>query len=201
MDIYENAGELLFLVVIIFAVLFLCRSAANFEPPERRAGRHGEEYARKIIAGVLNEKDILLSNVVIYAAGKETELDNIVVNNRGVFIIEVKNYTGELSGDEDDFEWIKTKVTDAGNVYQKNVKNPIKQVKRQIYILAEYLKEYGFDVWVEGYAILLDGNAPVESRHLLKSVSDVEKALHAGKNNRLTVETKNRIVELLSYAA
>ena len=136
--------------------------------------------------------------MIIDLAGRETELDNVIVNNRGVFIIEVKNYTGELFGDEDDFEWTKQKETRQGNIYQKTVKNPIKQVKRQIYILAEYLKEYGIDVWVEGYVILLENNSPVGSQHLLYSVSDIDKAIHAGTNNKLTEKDKETIVEFLS---
>lgn len=198
MDIYEIAGELLFAVVMVLLVLFLGGKLGPIESPVKRAGRQGEEIAREIIARALDEKDVLLPNVIIDLAGRETELDNVIVNNRGVFIIEVKNYTGELFGDEDDFEWTKQKETRQGNIYQKTVKNPIKQVKRQIYILAEYLKEYGIDVWVEGYAILLANNSPVESKHLLHSVSDIDKAIHAGTNNKLTEKDKETIVELLS---
>ena len=48
-------------------------------------------------------------------------------------------YSGQLIGDEDDYEWQKIKITGSGNMYAKQVKNPIRQLKRQVYLLAHYL--------------------------------------------------------------
>ena len=72
-----------------------------FETPERRAGRRGEMIATDIIKGVLRDGDYLLTNVSISYDGRPAELDNVVVNKYGVFIIEVKNYKGRLCGEED----------------------------------------------------------------------------------------------------
>ena len=122
----------------------------------------------------------------------------MVVNKYGVFIIEVKNYKGELVGNEDDYEWEKYKTTDAGNTYEKTVKNPIRQVKRQIHILAQYLKYYGVDVWVKGYVILLCRNSPVDSELVLGSIADIDRVLHTPDRTRLDKKTVEKIVELLS---
>ena len=130
--------------------------------------------------------------------GKPAELDNVVVNKYGVFIIEVKNYSGFIVGGEDDYEWKKYKTTDAGNTYVKTVKNPIRQVKRQIYILARYLEYYGSRVWVHGYAILLHGNSPVRSEYVLTSKADIDHAIHTVDRRMLDTKTVDRIVELLS---
>ena len=115
-----------------------------------------------------------------------------------MFIIEVKNYHGTLIGDEEDAEWIKNQYSSAGSFYHKTVKNPIKQVKRQIYILSGFLKQYGFDVWVEGYVFFVEMNSPVESRYVLKTQKDIHMALRAGRNNHLTNDVKDKIVALLS---
>ena len=123
-------------VFIAFVLAFLSGAGGVDESEARRAGRRGEHFASRLISEVLNDRDILLTNVKLSYDGKRTELDNVIINNRGVFIIEVKNYSGMLVGEEDDFEWVKNKVTDAGNIDQKTVKNPIPQVKRQIYILS-----------------------------------------------------------------
>ena len=98
----------------------------------------------------MNEKDLLFTNVEISFDGRKAELDNIVVNPFGIFIIETKNYVGEIEGKEDDYIWIKTKTTHAGNVYQKSVLNPIKQVKRQIYLLVNYIEYFtGIRIWIK----------------------------------------------------
>lgn len=169
-----------------------------FESGEERAGRYGEQFVSQIIREILNEKDVLLTNVKVSFEGKNTELDNVIINNRGVFIIEVKNYSGILIGDEDDFEWIKNKYTEAGNFYQKSVKNPIKQIKRQVYILSGYLKAHEFDVWIEGYVFLVEGNSPVNSKYILNTQKDIDTVIHFGINNKLKKVDKERIVEFIS---
>ncbi len=79
----------------------------TFESASRRAGRRGEEIAGEIIRRVLKEGDYLLTNVEITYDGRQAEMDCIVVNRFGVFIFEVKNYSGQLVGDEGDYEWQK----------------------------------------------------------------------------------------------
>ena len=169
-----------------------------FTPEYKRAGIRGEEAVVRAIESVLREGDNLLTNVSVEYDGKPAELDNVIVNKYGVFIIEVKNYTGHVVGSEDDYEWQKFKTTDAGNTYVKTVKNPIKQVKRQIYILARYLEYYGIRVWVKGYAIMLHGNSPVDSDYLLKSVEDIDQAIHTNDRTMLSTNTIERIAKLLS---
>ena len=119
------------------------------------------------------------------------------MNNYGVFIIEVKNYKGRLYGNEDDYEWKKYKNDGYGNTFEKDVKNPIKQVKRQVYILAKYLDYYGSRVWVEGYALLIQGNSPVQSTYILSSIDDIDRAIHTPGRNRLTKTQVENIVKLI----
>ena len=110
----------------------------RIEPAHRRAGRRGEEAATDRIRSVLREGDFLFTNVSVSFEGKPAELDNVIVNSYGVFIIEVKYYSGWLSGAEEDYEWTKVHVSRGGNPYVKTVNNPIKQVRRETYILANY---------------------------------------------------------------
>lgn len=170
-----------FFVVCITAVLFY----KTYESPRVRAGKQGEKAAIEIIKQVLQEDDILLTNVCVKYREKTTELDNVILNRRGVFIIEVKNYSGELVGKEDDYEWTKYKVSKGGNIYEKQVRNPIKQVRRQVYILARFLKCCGINVWVDGYVLLLNNNSPVHSNMILKSYREIDQALHKQSHNSL----------------
>ena len=191
-------GIIVFILLIIGLVYLLDSTDIElFESGKKRAGRRGEEYASQIIGMVLRDGDVLLNNVEISFDGKPAELDSVVINNRGVFIIEVKNYSGILCGSEDDYEWIKSKTTEAGNEYVKTVKNPIKQVRRQVYVLANYLKQYGIDVWVEGYAYLVNKNSPVHTSEVLVTPEDIDRVIHKGINNNITAHKKEQIVKLL----
>ena len=84
---------------------------------------------------------------------------------------------------------------DDGNTFVKEVKNPVKQVKRQIYILAKYLE--GYNVWVEGYVILIRSNSPVQSTYILQSVEDIDRAIHTFKRNHLSRDTVESIKKML----
>ena len=204
---------LLFLCIVALAVLvFVLDMRRNpgdgsdkkpsgrewFTTPEyKQAGVHGEEAAVRAIESVLREDDHLLTNVNIEYENKPAELDIVIVNKYGVFIFEVKNYSGHIVGKEDDYEWQKYKTTEAGNTYEKRVKNPIKQVKRQIYILAHYLEYYGLRVWVKGYAILLQDNSPVNSDYILHGVADIERVIHTRDRTMLSVDTVGKVLKLL----
>ena len=148
---YSLTAVVLGIIVIAIIVMIIAAVSSpkktdlpgtTYEPPERFFGRLGEEKAAEIIDGLLKEGDYHLTNVEISFDEKSAEFDNIIVNKYGVFIIEVKNYNGTIVGGEDDYEWEKYHTSDAGNTYVKSVKNPIRQVRRQAGILAEYLKYF-----------------------------------------------------------
>lgn len=189
--------------ILIAAIIIAILKSGNrtgqiFEPEQKRYGRQGELIASNIIRQVLRDGDYLFTNVTVSFEGKRTELDNVVVNKYGVFIIEVKNYKGRLYGNEDDYEWEKYKADGYGNIFEKNVKNPIRQVKRQTYILAKYLEHCGVKVWVEGYTLLIHGNSPVNSKYMLSSVSDIDAAIHTFGRNRLSFTAIENVKKALS---
>lgn len=193
------AAAVAILVIIIVAVIKKSDFAGTiFESPQRRAGRRGEKFASDMIKSVLREGDHYFRNVTFSFDNRPAELDNVIVNTYGVFIIEVKNYEGYLVGSADDYEWKKIHTTPAGNTYVKAVKNPIKQVRRQIYLLAHYLDAYGTRVWVEGYALLLHANSPFESAYVLSNEQDIDKAIHTPGRNKLSQSTVDAIIRILS---
>lgn len=196
--------ELLIIAIIIAIIVIIVLIANNSDFPSinieagnRRAGRRGEIAATNVIKSILREDDMLFTNVEISFEDKPAELDDVIVNKFGVFVIEVKSYKGRLYGSEDDYEWIKYKDDGYGNTFKKRVRNPIKQVKRQVYILAKYLDYYGSRVWVEGYVLLTKGNSPVESKYVLSSIDDIDRAIHTPGRNRLTKQQIESMAKLL----
>ena len=184
---------IIFFVIILFIILLL--SLSNGEDQKRIAGKEGELQAKKILNHYLNENDLLLNNVNISIHGRNTELDYVVINNNGVFIFEVKNFSGKLVGNEDDQYWNKYKISSGNNEYIKEIRNPNKQLKREIYLLKEYLKYYGVDLWVEGYVLFVNMNSPVESEYTINDQSEIDDILHLRRNQVLT---KNQIEKIIS---
>lgn len=184
---------IIFFVIILF--IFLLLSLSNDEDQKRIAGKEGELQAKKILNHYLNENDLLLNNLNISIHGRNTELDYVVINNNGVFIFEVKNFSGKLVGNEDDQYWNKYKISRGNKEYIKEIRNPIKQLKREIYLLKEYLKYYGVDLWIEGYVLFVNMNSPVESEYTVNDKSEIDDILHLRRNQVLT---KNQIEKIIS---
>ena len=184
------------IVIILIIVTWLNLDLAQSE--QKRAGIRGEKFTIKLIRETMRNEDILLCNVRISFEGKKTEIDNVILNKRGIYIIEVKNYVGTITGGLNDYEWSKTKTTASGNEYTSVVKNPINQVRRQVYLLANYLKANGINIWIEGYAFLVEGNSPIQSAYILHDQKDIDAAIHLRTNNKLSSKTREKIIELLS---
>lgn len=184
---------IIFFVIILF--IFLLLSLSSDEDQKRIAGEEGELQAKKILNHYLNENDLLLNNVNISIHGRNTELDYVVINNNGIFIFEVKNFSGKLVGNEDDQYWNKYKISRGNKEYIKEIRNPIKQLKREIYLLKEYLKYYGVDLWIEGYVLFVNMNSPVESEYTVNDKSEIDDILHLRRNQVLT---KNQIEKIIS---
>lgn len=183
--------------IIIIAVKGKHASLPLEEPPEKRAGTQGEKIATDIIRQYLDENDRLITNVVVTYKGRMTELDNVIINPRGVYIIEAKYLSGQLVGKESDKEWQKVKTTAAGNTYEKTVKNPIAQVKRQIYILANYLEACGVKVWIDGYIFFVRGESPVSSTYVLDDADEIGEVIHPDKEPVLKKSAMHKIERLL----
>lgn len=194
----------LMLIIIFIAIfIFLVSAAAkgHYECEQReikRAGNAGEAFFSQIASRVLNENDILINNLVVEANGKEAEIDNLIINENGIFIIEVKNYNGTLYGSIEDYSWTKRKVSPGGNVFTKEVKNPIKQMRRQTGILSQYLKDNNIWIWIEPYAYFVRGNSPVDDECVIKNINELEEIIHTKRERTYRKSLIDKAVNLLS---
>ncbi len=130
--------------VIVFAVLLLLlfRSVFKKSAPRDPSGRGkaGESKVSSILRS-LPEEYLVLDDVTIPDQGSTpdrkytTQIDHVVVSPYGVFVIETKNYSGWIFGDEKSRRWKQTfKTTEAHFLY-----NPVKQNWGHTYALAERL--------------------------------------------------------------
>lgn len=92
----------------------------------------------------------VFSNLYIEFGDKISETDFVIVGKKGVFVVEVKNYRGKITGREDDKEWIQHKISKKGYVFTNKMYNPTKQVSTHVWRLSNLLKERVFMTWVQG---------------------------------------------------
>ncbi len=196
---------------LIFVIVLLCSSGnasdkrknlpSPFESPQKQAGRKGERDAAALISRICGRGDRVFRNVNVCFDEKPTELDMVIVNQFGVFVLEVKNWVGNLEGDVDDYTWRKNKMDAYGNIFDKEEKNPIRQVNREVYLFSKCLKSHGIPAWVEGYVFLINQNPhTAQSDKLLADEWEVNRVIHAPTKRPPTPADQEKICSLISAA-
>ena len=164
-----------------------------------RAGEEGEYLAASAIKSILFKDDWHICNFEFSVDGREAECDILVVNTNGIFIFEVKNFSGSLFGYETDDTWEKVKESDSGNLYSKEIKNPIKQVRRQRWLLKKLLGSYGiYNFRIDGYVLLVNANPHDESEYILTDLSEVERIIHTPGEHPLNKSKRDAVISAIN---
>ncbi len=121
------------------------------------AGAAGEEDAKALLSNLSSEYTVFCNAVI---AGRE--IDFIVCGPTGVFVIEVKAYSGTLLGDYSDKKWLKRKYSLKGNIYAKCVDNPLNQARCNSTALSRELSRRGERIYVNGIVYLAGGECTAE---------------------------------------
>ncbi|MCI8366751.1 MAG: NERD domain-containing protein [Eggerthellaceae bacterium] len=100
------------------------------------AGTYGEFLTdRKLNKGDIPGKFFTLKNVYVPVRGRTTEIDVIMVHEKGIFVFESKNYSGWIFGSTEQQQW--TQVLKGGA--KERFYSPIKQNKSHIKALSGHL--------------------------------------------------------------
>lgn len=103
-------------------------------------GRHGERLTANELnfARLFGYSGKVLRNVYVPKDNGETsEIDVVFITRKGIFVIESKNYSGWIFGDEKSRYWTAMLPNREKNKFY----NPIMQNRSHIKWLGEYLKE------------------------------------------------------------
>lgn len=104
------------------------------------AGRHGEKLtARELtLVRLFGRKGKVLRNVYVPKDNEETtEIDVVFITQKGIFVLESKNYSGWIFGDEKSFNWTAM----LPNRKKYRFYNPIMQNRTHIKWLDNFLND------------------------------------------------------------
>ena len=112
----------------------IIKTLLNYE----NAGQFGEfatEYAltNKNLDGEL----VVLKNIYVPTQGKTTEIDLLMIHEKGIFVFESKNYSGWIFGSADQLNWTQSLQNGDKNKFY----NPIRQTRTHIKALAAFLEK------------------------------------------------------------
>ena len=101
----------------------------------KRKGASGEWLVARRLRNGLPDDYLIINDIYLpLPDGTTTQIDHVVVSQYGVFVVETKNYSGWIFGDEKSAQWTQT-------IYRKKSRfqNPIRQNYRHICALADDL--------------------------------------------------------------
>lgn len=125
------------MMVTVGVIITLAIIIAILNLPSVKGKRGERKIARLLGSFVVNEDTYVINDVIVANdSGKTSQIDHILFARGGIFVIETKNYSGRIYGQEDDKEW--TQVLAYGKTKNKFY-NPIKQNQTHVYRLKQIL--------------------------------------------------------------
>lgn len=117
-------------VISLFVLVKLKRLAQSI-------GERGEKYVARALGDTVEGEQYIINNLLFQdSEGHSCQIDHILINKNGIWVVETKNYAGYIYGSEEQREW--TQVLAYGDEKHKFY-NPVKQNRTHIYRLSKYL--------------------------------------------------------------
>ncbi|AIY83719.1 nuclease-related domain protein [Clostridium baratii str. Sullivan] len=152
--------EYLLILIILIILLKLLTTKKSLT---KIKGDIGEKRTRKVLLSLRDYK--ILDDILLESKNGTTQIDHICIGPKGVFVIEDKNYSGWIFGDENSRYWTQT-------IYKEKNKffNPIRQNYGHIKATEEVIKSVG-DIIPQSIIVFSD-------RCEFKKVNTVTPVLH-----------------------
>jgi DNA-directed RNA polymerase subunit RPC12/RpoP len=124
---------LFFIILFVFVLLLLFIVQINLP---RIKGGFGEARVSRLLKKLDNNEYKVFNNVLIKIKNGTSQIDHIVISIYGIYVIETKNYSGWIFGNENSEHWTQI-------IYKAKTKfrNPVKQNWAHIYALKEAFPE------------------------------------------------------------
>lgn len=109
-------------------------------------GYEGEQKFFTLIKNELLTDSIPLFDLLLESGESEFQIDNLLIFNRTINLIEVKNYEGDffIKGDK----WYAV-------ASGKEIRNPLLQLKRSEFLLRQLLQQLGYNFSIEAYLVFV----------------------------------------------
>lgn len=171
MDFFKPYLLLPLVVLIIVGAIWL----SVYLNSSTMRGKLGEGKVRRVIGSTVAKKQYVINDLILAHGEMTSQIDHVVINSRGIFVIETKNYSGRIYGTESQREW--TQVLAYGKVKNK-LYNPLKQNATHIY----NVKRLVGNLPVHSLIVFVQNNTErIEAKNVI-SLSCLKRALGSGTN-------------------
>lgn len=178
----------------ILLILFACIAAFLQSPIGK--GIVGE-FVIKLLVGKPSKEEgkekLIIHNLLLESEpGKTSQTDHVVILPEGVFVIETKNYSGRIYGNDTQREW--TQVLNYGKV-KNHFYSPVKQNATHVYRIKELLPQ---DTPIYSAVVFVKGNISFIKSEYVYTPWTLFQRLKAGKEQVLTLAEMEKIYAILT---
>lgn len=196
-----------FLVLLVIILIVALPIYLVWRNSAVQKGKRGEKRVSAELAQ-LSDQYSVLNDLVFYTEKGTTQIDHLVVSKYGVFVIETKNYRGEIYGDDNRQEWTQLIVTDVTYakkwwktytyVTKSHFYNPVKQTIGHSLKVRELLAEFPHLTVVPIVAFAGDARlGNVDSKHHVVYYVDLPSVIGGYKNICLNDEDVQKVISIL----
>ena len=198
--LYIVAALLAVLIIgLVIVVVRLSRQAPTMlESRNRRRGKHGEELVAQVLGKDIEGVRRVLTNYRFFRGDKVREVDHILIDARGVFVIETKNWKGKVFGHDDDESW--TQILGNDDIVHAH-ENPVRQNSGHVYHLRGVLKGVLPEgLWLNALVVFVQNNVEhIESDDVV-ALSVLQSKLESFPEGALSAQDIERIYAALLAA-
>ncbi len=115
------------------------------------AGLRGEVEVTHLLERALGNDTYILNDISLRSGRKRAQIDHLVVSPKGLFVLETKNWRGEIVGDERERRWTQLREPGTRPV---TVSNPILQNQRHVEVLNACLRAAGIQ-WPDVFSVVV----------------------------------------------
>ena len=168
----------------------------------------GDKGEAKVIEELTKMKDeqYLINNLILLGDNNIShQFDHILIRHNGIFIIETKNYYGDIKGKVDDTYWTKSYMT-RGKLRTEKFMNPVKQNNAHIRYLKKILGIYSvmnlsqlnkrISLWEIDKPLTKEKMKSINDT-LLHLEADIQSDDHVGNIKELKKDRKNKRQEYI----
>lgn len=120
-----------------------------------KRGEKGEQLVASILDSDASFHRLINNLVLLGDNNMSHQIDHILIRGNGIFVIETKNYFGNIIGKEDDSYWKKS-FPYKGRIKTETFHNPLKQNQSHIRIIKHTI---GKDIPIYCFIVLVQNNA------------------------------------------
>ncbi|MBP1888665.1 hypothetical protein J2Z53_000244 [Clostridium moniliforme] len=107
-------------LIILFGLIIILKVLTSKKSLTKIKGDLGEKRTKKVLLSLQGYK--VLDDILLESKNGTTQIDHICIGPKGVFVIEDKNYSGWIFGDENSKYWTQTIYKEKNRFF-----NPIRQ--------------------------------------------------------------------------